>query len=168
MLDAAVKAINQILSPPFRTVLWRSLGLTLALLVVIWLALQALLGHFLTLPYAWLDAAIAIFAGLGLIVGMAFLVGPIASLVAGLLGNALGYDHHESARLQRLQDRLRFAVRLDRRGEGLVDFHTVDLGQDFMRQGWTTRHRPQERAGGSAKTGTHIRYRHYRVDSICT
>lgn len=84
MLDAAVKAINQVLSPPFRSVLWRSLGLTLALLVVIWLALQALLGHFLDLPFAWLDAAIAVFAGLGLLVGMAFLVGPITSLVAGL------------------------------------------------------------------------------------
>jgi CysZ protein len=84
MLAAAVKAINQILSPPFRNVLWRSLGITVALLVVIWLALQALLGHYLTLPYPWLDAAIAIFAGLGLLVGMAFLVGPIASLVAGL------------------------------------------------------------------------------------
>ncbi|MDP2620163.1 MAG: sulfate transporter family protein [Hyphomicrobiales bacterium] len=84
MLEAAVKAINQVLSPPFRNVLWRSLGLTLALLVVIWLALQAMLGHFLTLPYLWLDAAIAVFAGLGLLVGMAFLVGPITSLVAGL------------------------------------------------------------------------------------
>jgi len=84
MLAAAVKAINQILSPPFRNVLWRSLGITVALLVVIWLGLQALLGTVVDLPYGWLDAAIAIFAGLGLIVGMAFLVGPITSLVAGL------------------------------------------------------------------------------------
>jgi len=84
MLAAAVKAINQILSPPFRNVLWRSLGITVALLVVIWLGLQALLGAVVDLPYGWLDAAIAIFAGLGLIVGMAFLAGPITSLVAGL------------------------------------------------------------------------------------
>lgn len=95
MLDAAVKAIRQILSPPFRTVLWRALGLTLALLLVVWLVLQVLLGHFLTLPYPWLDAAIAVFAGLGLIVAMAFLVGPIASLMAGLFLDEIA--HHVEA-----------------------------------------------------------------------
>jgi len=84
MIDAAVKAMTQILSPPFRTVLWRSLGLTLALFLVIWFALQALLGAFVTLPYSWLDAALAVLTGIGLIIGMAFLVGPITSLVAGL------------------------------------------------------------------------------------
>ncbi|HSM19526.1 MAG TPA: sulfate transporter family protein [Hyphomicrobiales bacterium] len=84
MLAAAVKAINQILSPPFRNVLLRSLAITVALLFVVWVSLQALLGAFVDLPYPWMDAAIAIFAGLGLLVGMAFLVGPITSLVAGL------------------------------------------------------------------------------------
>jgi len=29
MLDAAVKAISQILSPPMRSILWRSIGLAL-------------------------------------------------------------------------------------------------------------------------------------------
>ena len=34
MLDAAVKALSQILSPPMRSILWRSIGLALVLIVV--------------------------------------------------------------------------------------------------------------------------------------
>lgn len=93
---------------------------------------------------------------------------PTLSMLSGLAGNALGYDHREADRLQRLQERLRYAVRRDLPGEPLVDFQTVDLGQDFLREGWTTRGRPASRAGGSAKTGTHIRYRHYWADAVFT
>jgi len=35
MLDAAVKALSQMLSPPFRTVLLKSIGLALILIVLI-------------------------------------------------------------------------------------------------------------------------------------
>jgi CRISPR system Cascade subunit CasD len=93
---------------------------------------------------------------------------PTLSMLTGLLGNALGFDHRDAAQLGRLQDRLRYAARRDRRGEALVDFQTVDLGQDFMRHGWTTRGRAAQRAGGSAKTGTHIRRRHYWADALFT
>ena len=34
MIDAAVKALSQILSPPMRTILWRSIGLALVLVAV--------------------------------------------------------------------------------------------------------------------------------------
>ena len=34
MLDAAVKALSQILSPPMRSILWRSIGLAMVLIVV--------------------------------------------------------------------------------------------------------------------------------------
>lgn len=93
---------------------------------------------------------------------------PGQSLVVGLLANAIGYDHREHEKLQRLQDRLRYAVRRDRRGRLVTDFQTADLGQDFLRQAWTTRGEPEGRAGGSAKTGTHIRYRDYWADAVYT
>ena len=93
---------------------------------------------------------------------------PGRAMLTGLLGNALGYDHAEPARLDALQRRLRYAVRQDRAGVEMVDYQTVDLGQDFMkRAGWTTRGVPEERAGGSSE-GTHIRYRHYLADAVYT
>src|SRR5258708_5996702 len=44
MLDAAVKALSQILSPPMRSILWRSIALALVLIVVLALGLQRLLS----------------------------------------------------------------------------------------------------------------------------
>jgi CRISPR system Cascade subunit CasD len=93
---------------------------------------------------------------------------PGRSLVSGLLANAMGWDHADQERLQSLQERLRMASRCDRVGDRLTDFHTVDLGQDFLREGWTTRGAPEGRGGGSAKEGTHIRERHYHADRIQT
>jgi CRISPR system Cascade subunit CasD len=93
---------------------------------------------------------------------------PAASLLTGLLANALGYDQGAFAAHQRLQTRLRFAARIDRDGQRLVDFQTVDLGQPFLRDtGWTTRGQREDRRGGSASTGTHIRLRHYWADRRC-
>lgn len=95
---------------------------------------------------------------------------PALSMLAGLLGNALGWDHRDAEKLARLQDRLRYAARVDRQGSALVDYQTVDLGQDWMlaeKAGWTTRGRIAVR-GGASGGGTHQRYRHYRVDSIHT
>lgn len=92
---------------------------------------------------------------------------PALAMLTGMLGNALGWHHRDFQKLQILQESLRFAALRDRRGEGIVDYQTVDLGQDFMRDtGWTTRHAPESRGGGSS-TGTHIRLRHYRVDARC-
>jgi CRISPR system Cascade subunit CasD len=94
---------------------------------------------------------------------------PGVAMLAGLLGNALGWDHRDSGKLQRLQDRLRFAARWDAEPEPLLDYQTVDLGQDFLVDtGWTTRGRREERKGGSAATGTHIRYRHHWANGVMT
>lgn len=95
---------------------------------------------------------------------------PALSMLTGLLANALGWDHRDVEKLERLQERLRFASRLDRAGQPLLDYQTVDLGKDWMRpekSGWTTRGRLAVRKGlfGDA---THQRYRHYRADSLCT
>lgn len=95
---------------------------------------------------------------------------PALSMLSGLLANALGYHHGEHDRLQRLQDRLRFAARTDRAGQPLEDYQIVDLGQPWMdckRNGWTTRGRPMERSGASGEA-LHIRDRHFRADSVHT
>ena len=91
---------------------------------------------------------------------------PAASMLTGLIGNALGWEHKDGAALNMLQSRLRFAARIDRPGQEITDFQTVDLGQDFMLgTGWTTWGEREGRAGGAKQTGTHIRYRHYRADA---
>lgn len=91
---------------------------------------------------------------------------PPLSMLTGLIGNALGYRHAEFDKLQALQERIRFAARCDRPGEQFTDFQTVDLGQDFMQKaGWTTRGEREDRRGGSASHGTHIRHREYLADA---
>lgn len=91
---------------------------------------------------------------------------PARSMLTGMLANALGYEHGDPEPTQRLQERLRFATRRDRRGIPLRDFHTVDLGQSFLvKTGWTTLNRIERRTGASSRT-THIRDREYIADAV--
>jgi CRISPR system Cascade subunit CasD len=98
---------------------------------------------------------------------------PGLSMLTGLLANALGWDHSQARELNRLQERIRYAVRRDQPGARLRDFQTVDFSQatDDLRVarlvGWTTRGR-QESRKGSADTirEKHIRYRDYLADSL--
>ncbi len=93
---------------------------------------------------------------------------PGAAMLTGLIGNALGYGHGDFRRLGRLQERLRFAAALACAGTLLEDYQTVDLSQEFLVDtGWTTRGVREERGKGEATSGTHIRHRHYRADSVC-
>lgn len=93
---------------------------------------------------------------------------PALSMLTGLLANSLGYDHADGEKLRSLQERIRYAARQDRPGRQIEDYQTVDLGQPFMRSGWTTRGAPQAREGGEAAEGTHIRYRAYLADAVYT
>lgn len=88
---------------------------------------------------------------------------PTSSMITGLLANALGFRRSEGERLQRLQGRLIFGARIDREGERITDFQTAEIARDDL--GWTTRGRPEGRAGG-AKTyiAPHIRRRDYEAD----
>lgn len=92
---------------------------------------------------------------------------PGLSLLTGLLANALGMHHHEGDALNRLQARLDVAVRRDRPGKPLRDYQTVDLGQDFLLKGWTTRGVPEGR-GGASGAGTHIRLKDFWADAAYT
>lgn len=94
---------------------------------------------------------------------------PGKSMLVGLLGNALGWDHRDVDRLQALQERLRFAARWDAEPSPLTDYQTVDLGQPcLVDTGWTTRGRREDRKGGSAATSTHQRWRDYWANGVTT
>ncbi len=83
MLRDAFAAFEQILSPAFRRVLWKSLALTLALLALGLVAMTKLAATQITTPWPFLDAWIAFALGFGLFIGLAFLVAPVSALVAG-------------------------------------------------------------------------------------
>ena len=109
MLDAAIKALSQILSPPMRSILWRSIGLALVLITVLAVGLQRLLSWFAVNGEAWLEALlgpgfhtsinilawiVSIAAGLGVVLGAIFLMPAITSLVASLFVDDVA-DHVE-------------------------------------------------------------------------
>jgi CysZ protein len=83
MLDDALAALRQILTPPFRAVLIKTLGLTLLLLALVWIGLDRLVVHFIAVPYPWLATILSVATGIGLFIGLAFLLAPASSLVAG-------------------------------------------------------------------------------------
>ena len=95
---------------------------------------------------------------------------PAASMLTGLLANALGWRRVERERHQQLQDRLVFAARIDREPAGgvrLTDFQTAQLAADD--RGWTTRGFPESRAGGAnTYKAPHLRYRDYYADMRVT
>ena len=90
---------------------------------------------------------------------------PARSAVTGLIGNALGWDRADTMHLDGLQRRLVMgSVRL-REGRRVRDFQTAQLGAGD--QGWTTRGRPEGRAGGAATYDSpHIRYRDADADAL--
>jgi CysZ protein len=83
MIAAAALAFNQLFTPPFRAVLFKSLGLTIALLVVAIIGLETLFGTLVQLP-GWAETTLQVLGGLGLVIGSVFLIAPITSLIAGL------------------------------------------------------------------------------------
>ena len=71
---------------------------------------------------------------------------PSASMLTGLFANALGWRRVDRDLHQRLQDRLVFAVRIEREPRGglrMTDYQTVRLYED--ERGWTTRGKPDGR-----------------------
>jgi len=96
---------------------------------------------------------------------------PYRAMLTGLVANALGLTRRQEPQLAALQARIRYAARRDRKGDVLVDYQTVDFdpaGPMAGDLGWTTRGRLEERRGGEASDGTHIRLRHYLADAIVT
>jgi CysZ protein len=84
MLQAASAALGQITTPPFRGTLWKVLAITLVLLGGLWFGLDKFIIGYIAAPWPWLASALSILTGVGLFIGMAFLVAPASSLVASL------------------------------------------------------------------------------------
>ena len=58
MLNAVLTALRDIPTSPFRAVLWKSVGLTLALLAVVWIGTFAATDYLVAmLPAEWQTAA---------------------------------------------------------------------------------------------------------------
>ncbi|QPC45449.1 type I-E CRISPR-associated protein Cas5/CasD [Kaustia mangrovi] len=92
---------------------------------------------------------------------------PAASMLTGLIANALGLRREDRQAHQRLQDRLVFAARHERPAGRVADFQTAKL--EASDRGWTTRGAPEGRAGGAGTyLGPHLRYRDYHADAALT
>jgi CysZ protein len=96
MIDAAVKALSQMFSPPLRAVLLKSVGLALLTIVIIGIGLQRLLASLAESGATWAEqtsgfaphsvwAALAwilsILAGLGIVTGALFLMPAVSAFV---------------------------------------------------------------------------------------
>jgi CysZ protein len=104
MLDDAVKAVIRMLSPPLRAILWKSIGLALAFIVIaavvldrliLWLmhaagrALEVSLGPPAHLPVSALAWLLSIAVGLGIVVGGILLMPAVTALVAGFFADSI-------------------------------------------------------------------------------
>jgi CysZ protein len=83
MLAAAIQAFQQIFTPPFRAVLFKCLGFTVALLAALIISVEWVFGYFVEWP-PWIETAIEWLGGLALVAGSIFLIPPVTSLMAGL------------------------------------------------------------------------------------
>lgn len=89
ILDDAFAAAQQIFTPPFRRVFLKTQGLTLLLLVFVFVAVERLLVDFLVLPSSLLTASITVLVGIALVVGFAFAITPVSFLVGGFFFDEL-------------------------------------------------------------------------------
>jgi CysZ protein len=94
ILDAARLAGRNLLAPETRLVFWKTLGLTILLLVAAWFGIEAAFTWFALPPLeallpgipawaGWLGFLIGIVASIGLALALALLVAPVTSIVAG-------------------------------------------------------------------------------------
>lgn len=95
ILESALKALKRLFSPEFRSIFWKTLGLTLLLLIGLWASLRQIFFSF-AWPWieniipstpdwvSWLGIITAILAGLGLALVLALMIAPITALIAGI------------------------------------------------------------------------------------
>jgi uncharacterized protein involved in cysteine biosynthesis len=105
MIDDVINAITQMFSPPLRAVLWRSIGLALALIVVAGIALERLIvwvlgagsatvettlgpnAHAPVHALAWL---LSFAAGLGIVAGSVMLMPAVTAVVGSFFADRIG------------------------------------------------------------------------------
>jgi len=99
MLDAAIKALSQMFSRPFRAVLWKSIGLATILIIVVGIGLHRVLVWFAGIAQGWAEQTLgfttnmpvtvlawvlSFAATVGVIVGSVLLMPAVTALVASL------------------------------------------------------------------------------------
>jgi CysZ protein len=84
MINAAFKALGDVTSPGFRSILWKAIGLSVVLFIAVFAAVQALFWFLTFVPWPWVETLLAVGAGLGLLVLFFFLMSPVTAMFAGL------------------------------------------------------------------------------------
>ncbi|MEC9344387.1 MAG: sulfate transporter family protein [Pseudomonadota bacterium] len=87
IIESARLAARQFFEAEFRHVFWKSVGLTVLMLMVAWFALEAIVSTFLAPmlgPWPWVATAVVWLTGTGMFVGMIFLIGPVSAAFAGI------------------------------------------------------------------------------------
>jgi CysZ protein len=107
MLDAAIKALAQMASPPFRALLVKSIALAIVLIVVLGIGIDRGLVFLLERGGAWIEVhagpnahtavnilewIVAIAAGLGIVAGAVFLMPAVTALVASFFVDAIAEE----------------------------------------------------------------------------
>jgi CysZ protein len=104
MIDAAIKALEQIFTPPLRAILWKSILLSLALIVAIGVVLDHLIVHLIGAGSASLESTLgpqahapagalawilSFAAGLGIIVGSVLLMPAVTAIVGSFFADQI-------------------------------------------------------------------------------
>lgn len=95
MFQDAYASLREIFTPPFRSVMAKSLGLTVTILIALGLMLDKLALYETTNVAPWIAMIVKVIAALGLSVGLFFLVAPVSMLVAGFFLDELA-EHVEA------------------------------------------------------------------------
>lgn len=87
VIESARKAASVLTKPKFRTVLLKSIGLTVLLFFGVWLGLESVVSSFITPAlsgWPWVATIFIWLLGTGIIVGAGFLLAPVSAIFAGL------------------------------------------------------------------------------------
>jgi len=84
MVKSAFKALGDLLSPEFRSVLFKALGLTLALFIAVLIGVQVLLVSLTQFSWPWAEWVLGVGTGIALLVAFFFLMSPVTAAFAGL------------------------------------------------------------------------------------
>lgn len=84
MLKSAFRAFGDLFSPEFRSVLFKALGLTIALFIAVLVIAELLIASFTHFSWPWADRLVEVGTGLALLVAFFFLMSPVTAAFAGL------------------------------------------------------------------------------------
>jgi len=107
MLNDAAKALSQMVSPPLRAVLWKSIALALALIIVVAIVLDWLIIWLVGALSAWVETGLgssahlpvdaiawllSVAAALGIIAGSVLLMPAVTAFVASFFGDQIAAE----------------------------------------------------------------------------